>query len=714
MKTCPVCDTDYPDQHTNCPTDGAVLIISHELAEGSLVRGKYRIIRKLGQGGMGVVYLAEDILMGVRVALKFLAGELGNNPKFITRFRNEARTAYHLRHPNIVEAISLDQAEDGSLFIAMEYVEGESLRAAIEAARGGLDMPRALEMARGIASGLALAHSKGTVHRDIKPENILLMRTADGSERAKILDFGIAAISESVTRLSMTHGILLTPDYAAPEQWLEMPAAEMDGGTDSYALGCVLYEMLPRHTPFHAHNTAGWMKQHLEEAPKPPSQLRPDVADWVGLDELVLRLLAKNREDRPRDAELMSLLDALHYESREQRQRTVVEEANLKSETIVESPQPGPFPEQTHNLEKEQTPDPAEEESLLPIFAKFESGSRVIPRWVWGALAVLVVAVAFAAVRIFSAQQQSQPATSQANQSASQQETDQGHKLNDTQHSNLSATGNAPAAESKPAAQKPDRDEIERQADALYEKKSYAEAAPLYDRACVAGSAYSCSRLGYFYNLGQGVEKDDSRAVTLYSKACDGGDASGCGNLGTMYRSGQGVGKDDSRAVALYSKGCEMYDENACDNVGRMFDNGHGTAMDSSRVAALFSKSCDRGHSNSCNSLGRMYQDGTAIAKDNSRAVTLYTKACNRGNAQSCDLLGRMYDEGMALKQDYSQAATLYSKACNEGDAEGCSDIGNLYRFGVGVAKDSAKAKELLKRSCDEGSQRGCARLKAM
>src|ERR1035438_6438376 len=134
MKTCPVCDTDYPDQHTNCPTDGAVLIVSHELAEGSLVRGKYRIIRKLGQGGMGVVYLAEDILMGVRVALKFLAGELGNNPKFITRFRNEARTAYHLRHPNIVEAISLDQAEDGSLFIAMEYVEGPSLRAALDEA----------------------------------------------------------------------------------------------------------------------------------------------------------------------------------------------------------------------------------------------------------------------------------------------------------------------------------------------------------------------------------------------------------------------------------------------------------------------------------------------------------------------------------------------------------------------------------------------------
>jgi serine/threonine protein kinase/TPR repeat protein len=339
MKTCPVCDTPYPDQHTNCPTDGAVLIVSHELAEGSLVRGKYRILRKLGQGGMGVVYLAEDILLGVQVALKFLASELGKDPKFIKRFRNEARAAYLLRHPNIVEVTALDQAEDGSLFIAMEYVDGPSLRS-YHGDPEFADIPhpveRALGVARDIASGLAAAHAQGTVHRDIKPENIRLTHGKDGQEHAKILDFGIAAMAESVTRVSMTHGILLTPDFAAPEQWLEMPAAEMDGRTDTYALGCVLYWMLTRQTPFHAHNTAGWMKQHLEEAPTPPSHLRPDLADWIGLDELVLRMLAKNREDRPWDAELLSLLDAVHYGPREQLREIVVKEARKRPETIVE------------------------------------------------------------------------------------------------------------------------------------------------------------------------------------------------------------------------------------------------------------------------------------------------------------------------------------------------------------------------------------------
>src|SRR5208283_1905951 len=171
---------------------------SRELAPGSLVRGKYRIVRKLGQGGMGVVYLADDILLGVRVALKFLAGDLGKDPKFIKRFRTEARAAYQLRHPNIVEVTNLDQGEDGGLFIAMEYLEGPSLRAELDKVPGGFPVPRALQIVRGIASGLATAHLQGTIHRDIKPENILLTSTAEGLERPKILDFGIVAVTESV------------------------------------------------------------------------------------------------------------------------------------------------------------------------------------------------------------------------------------------------------------------------------------------------------------------------------------------------------------------------------------------------------------------------------------------------------------------------------------------------------------------------------------
>src|ERR1035437_5340724 len=382
MKSCPICDTAYPDQHATCPSDGAVLIVSHELAAGSLVRGKYRIVSKLGQGGMGVVYLAEHLLRGGNAALKFLAGDLGKDPKFIKRFRMEARAAHQLRHPNIVEVTDLDQSEDGSQFIAMEYVAGKSLRAALDEERSGFSVPRALELARGIVSGLAAAHAHGTVHRDVKPENVLLAHTADGREMPKVLDFGIAAMADSTNQSNMTRGLLLTPGYAAPEQWMEMPAAEVDGRTDLYALGCVFFEMLTGRTPFHAHNMESCRRQHMEETPRLPSGLRPELTDWTGLDGLVMRLLAKNRDDRPQDAEALSLLDSVQYSPVQKQPETVAGYAHQK--TISE--------ESWERQEPVAAPIPQ------PVIPAQRRGSRKIPVWVWGAVAVTGLDAGFPAV----------------------------------------------------------------------------------------------------------------------------------------------------------------------------------------------------------------------------------------------------------------------------------------------------------------------------
>ncbi|HEV2132731.1 MAG TPA: TonB family protein [Terracidiphilus sp.] len=317
MKSCPVCDTAYPDQHKTCPTDGAVLIVSTELEPGRIVRGKYRILRKLGQGGMGVVYLAEHMMLGGQIALKFLAVELSRNLQFVKRFRNEARAAYQLRHPNIVEVADLDQDEDGSLFIAMEYVGGPSLRLMLRQIGGPLPVPRALEIARGIASGLGAAHARGAIHRDIKPENILLAHEPDGSVQAKVLDFGIAAMTDSITNMSRTHGLLLTPEYAAPEQWRGVPANELDGRTDLYALGGVLYEMLTGRKAFHAVNPEGWMFQHLQGQPEPLETVCPAMErDYPGLNAVVMRLLARERENR--FASAAAFLEALALKSRVQ------------------------------------------------------------------------------------------------------------------------------------------------------------------------------------------------------------------------------------------------------------------------------------------------------------------------------------------------------------------------------------------------------------
>jgi serine/threonine-protein kinase len=316
MKKCPLCDTDYPSNHATCPSDGAVLIETREWEPGTIIRGKYRILCKLGRGGMGTVYKAEHIGLEEVRALKVMSASLAEDSKFVQRFRREAQAARRLRHVNTVHVDDLDQAEDGNLFISMDYVDGVSLRQLFEVMQGPLPIERALAIARGVAEGLGAADALKMVHRDIKPENILLARDAQGREVPKILDFGLVAMKESATALT-TVGLMLTPRYAAPEQWQGMLAADLDGRTDLYALGGVLYEMLTGQTPFDAHNSERWMYEHLHTTPMLPSALRPGLGQAPGLDALVLKLLAKNREDRPDSAQAflqeLNLMEARAY-----------------------------------------------------------------------------------------------------------------------------------------------------------------------------------------------------------------------------------------------------------------------------------------------------------------------------------------------------------------------------------------------------------------
>jgi eukaryotic-like serine/threonine-protein kinase len=300
MKRCTRCGTSYPNQNSYCEIDGAMLTASAELDPGTIIRDKYRIVRALGQGGMGTVYLADHILLGRQRALKFISTGLNQDPRLLKRFRLEALAAIELRHPNIVEVVDLDQAEDGSPYIAMEYVAGPELRHVLE--EGPLAVERSLEIARGIAAGLSAAHARGIIHRDVKPENILLARQGE-QETPKLLDFGIAAIREDPgINMTRTRGLMLTQEYAAPEQWLGMPAERMDGRVDLYALGGVLYEMLTGQGCLSSVDNESWGYWHTRGERRPPGRLRPELAQWPGLDALVVRLLCAEREGRPSSA----------------------------------------------------------------------------------------------------------------------------------------------------------------------------------------------------------------------------------------------------------------------------------------------------------------------------------------------------------------------------------------------------------------------------
>ncbi len=258
----------------------------------TLFDGRYRIVRKLGSGGMADVYLAEDEELGRRVAIKILNDRHANDESFVERFRREAKNAAGLSHPNIVSIYDRGEAE-GTYYIAMEYLEGRSLKELV-VARGPLPIGDAIEFTRQVLAALRFAHRKGVVHRDIKPHNVM----ADADGRLKVTDFGIARAG--VSQMTEAGSIIGTAQYLSPEQ---ARGAAVDQRSDLYSVGIVLYETLTGTVPFTGDSPVEIAMRHLSDTPRPPSLERPEIPP--DLDMVVLRALAKNPDDRFQTAEEM-------------------------------------------------------------------------------------------------------------------------------------------------------------------------------------------------------------------------------------------------------------------------------------------------------------------------------------------------------------------------------------------------------------------------
>jgi beta-lactam-binding protein with PASTA domain/predicted Ser/Thr protein kinase len=259
----------------------------------TLFDGRYRILRKLGSGGMANVYLAEDEDLGRRVAIKILNERYASDDSFNERFRREAKSAAALSHPNIVSIYDRGEG-DGRPYIAMEVVEGRSLKELI-LQRGPLPIAEAVEYAKQILHAVRFAHRNGIIHRDIKPHNILL----GAEDRLKVTDFGIARAGAS--QMTEVGSIMGTAQYLSPEQ---ARGAPVTAASDLYSVGIVLYEMLTGKTPFNGDTPVEIAMKHLNEAARPPSELRPEIPPE--LDQIVLRALAKDPHERYQTAEEFS------------------------------------------------------------------------------------------------------------------------------------------------------------------------------------------------------------------------------------------------------------------------------------------------------------------------------------------------------------------------------------------------------------------------
>jgi eukaryotic-like serine/threonine-protein kinase len=298
MYICQGCGDEFPEWKGRCINCGnresIQLSPKTDKMIDKVIKGKFKILKKLGQGGMGAVYLAEQVGIGHQVALKFLKAEFSNDTEIARRFLNEAKSYARVAHPNAVALHDFGQDDDGNLFIAMEYCEGVDLKRTI--AEGRLSLFEASEIILQVADVLANAHEKGVIHRDLKPENIMIRRGLRGVH-AKVLDFGIARLMNAGTRLTQVGAIAGTPRYMSPEQ---VHGQEVDNRADIYALGVLLFECLTGKQPFDGHTIAEILrKQALDPMPL-LSDVIPEL-DHPQMDVVIQKACAKRREERYAD-----------------------------------------------------------------------------------------------------------------------------------------------------------------------------------------------------------------------------------------------------------------------------------------------------------------------------------------------------------------------------------------------------------------------------
>jgi len=369
MVICQGCSKELPTWTGACPHCGNTEVIRVKAPQdrmiGRLIGNRYKIVSKLGQGGMGSVYIGELVGIGQRVAIKFLNAHLSNDPEIARRFLNEAKSYARISHPHAVILHDFGQDEEGTLYISMDLVEGTDLQKLL-AERGRLSIPEAIEISLQLADVLGHAHSKGVVHRDLKPENIMVRQGTRGLH-IKVLDFGVARmVEEGATRLTAQGSIAGTPRYMAPEQ---ADGQDVDARVDVYSVGVVLFELLTGVQPFDGSSLTEILQKQLVSPMPHLLDVAPDL-DCPKLDAVIQRATAQNRAERYQTMQqfAMDLSNAVPTQPGSSQSPTEIVPGKQDS-TLVRSPAPWNAQEGFHKTAWTQSPYRPQRSSGLRVVA---------------------------------------------------------------------------------------------------------------------------------------------------------------------------------------------------------------------------------------------------------------------------------------------------------------------------------------------------------
>jgi serine/threonine-protein kinase len=387
-KLCPACGTTYDDAVTFCPADGVALrpVGGDSSLVGAVINGRYLVTARLGEGGMGTVYLGRHVRLPQQVAIKVMRPELLADPTSLARFNREAANAASIEHDRVVRVYDFGDTEDGLVYLAMEYVPGRTLKEVVTT-DGPLPPGRAAALMRQVAEGVEAAHRLGIIHRDLKPDNILVVRDPDGTERCKVLDFGIARpVSGGETALTRSGYIVGTPEYMSPEQVL---GGELDARSDVYALALVAYFVLTGDLPFDTATPDRGLTARLLQPPRPLQVVRGESTWSAALQAALDAALALEVEHRTGSA--LAFAQALS-------------DAASGSDREAAAPVPAPGPAQAAPLPdaapRAEAPVPPAPTVLLPPKAVGGEAPVSVPsappprRWALPVTALVVLALA--------------------------------------------------------------------------------------------------------------------------------------------------------------------------------------------------------------------------------------------------------------------------------------------------------------------------------
>jgi eukaryotic-like serine/threonine-protein kinase len=665
--------------------------------------GPYEIRGLLGEGGIGQVYAAFDTALEREVAIKSLRPELLHDNSFVERFRAEATSLARLNHPNITTLYSL-LPEAGNLYMVMERVRGDTLDNLLAKRNAALSVAESLAIIAQAADGLDYAHSMGVIHRDIKPANLMI--TEGGV--LKIMDFGIARVRGS-QRLTRDGSIVGTLAYMSPEQ---LRGREGDERSDLYSLAIVLYELLSGAVPFAAESDYELMQAHIHTRALRLYTRVPGVDARV--DAALMQALAKQPEQRFSSVSAFS--DALGATAlRMDASKIVVDGTRVLSAEPIEAP-------------RSWIARLSDRLSWLPVNLRIPAAVGLATLVVAGAAMAAILALLPLPEPSHSNAAVASPAQATLAAARAPAGSEEAHVSSPRSPTPVAPTVPAPATrgisaralpqpdrppmgggltevgpaeppvtapiappssgpgpslvlqeanapeshgteQAGPAPSKADSPTSSNDLSAAMTRQDYARAFELARSLAQGGDREAQFTLGWLFEKGLGVPRDDKQAALTYEQAAQQGQVNAQLRLGAMHETGRGVERSDEQAFYWYRKAGEQGDPEAQNDVGLMYLTGKGTKQSDFDAAVWFSKAADRNNAKALKNLGDMYYVGRGVHRDEQEAFQRYQRAAEQKYADAEYNVGFWYESGRRpVRRDYQQAAEWYRKAAEHGN----------------------------------------------